>query len=272
MSGLGLRRLGRLAARRVRRVALLNARRGFGKAAQHGDRLAMVLEPLAPARPIVARPLRPEQRGDPAQAILIDLAAEDLRRIAQREGYAATAFDDLTRLAAAAGDSLPAYLRALLAASGGDIGRYRRELRVRLDYTSPHYIPHPVDVAGELPALTFLAPGDEGSGAADVVAVRVASGHTELLDIAATWRLKPNPAQLEYFATCVLAALHGVRVDDVAAPLVTAAPLRAALRAVVDAHASAEIDHFRAALGLSAAAYRAFAAPADLLYSQLFST
>ena len=44
MSGLGLESFGHLRVRGAARVALLNARRGFGKFSQHGDRFAMVLE------------------------------------------------------------------------------------------------------------------------------------------------------------------------------------------------------------------------------------
>src|ERR1019366_5495936 len=44
LSGLGLEPFGHLRVRGAARVALLNARRGFGKISQHGDRFAMVLE------------------------------------------------------------------------------------------------------------------------------------------------------------------------------------------------------------------------------------
>jgi hypothetical protein len=272
MSGFGLRRLGHLRARRVRRVELLNARRGFGKASQHGDRYAMVLEPIVAARSLAARPLSPTQRGGAVQGILVDLEMEDLARVGHREGYAAAALERLAARAFGAGRTLPSYLLATLGEAGGEIARYRGLLRQRAGYTSGHYIPHPVEIEGDTPALTFLAPGAEGSGDPAVIPVRVATGRRELLDIVATWRLKHSRAQLDYFAMCLLAAAHGVRVDDIAAPLAGAAHLLAPLREVVRACTGVEIDSLCSALGLSTAAYCDFAGPTDLLYSQLFST
>lgn len=271
MSGLGLRRLGRMRAARVRRVELVNARRGFAKPSLHGDRYAMVLEAADSERMIGAAPLAPDAPGEAAQGILLDLDLDDLMRISAREGYSPDAFLRLATLAEADALSVPAFLFHLMREAGGDIAAYRRLLRQRVDYTSAHYVPHPIALTDNSPALTFVAPGREGSGDPAVVPVRVATEHCDVLDLRETWRLKPNRSQLEYFAMCLLASAHGVRVDDIAAPLDGDTELRQRVRDFAAGHAAAEVDRFRAALDLSHSAYATFAAPARHLYSRLFT-
>ena len=57
MSGLGLQPFERLRVHAAARVALSNVRRGFGKFSQHGDRFAMVVEPVRADQPLEAQRL-----------------------------------------------------------------------------------------------------------------------------------------------------------------------------------------------------------------------
>jgi hypothetical protein len=211
MSARGICRDDPLRLAGARRVQLSNARRGFGKASIHADRYAMVVEATDPSQPIRARELAAHERGALPQALALDVLTDDLPVLAAREGYSQRAIAALYELSA--GSDLAVYLAGLLWECGGDVVRYRARLCDRLGYTSPHYIPHPIAI-GARAAVIFLAPGPEGSGSPDVVPVRVATGVTELMDVAAVWKRRPNAAQRDYIATCLLGRAHGIRMDD----------------------------------------------------------
>ncbi len=213
MSARGIARHGELRLAAAQRVQLHNARRGFGKASIHGDRFAMVLEAIDTSRAITASGLNHCEPGTAPQALAIDVFAGDLPTLAKREGYSPEAFASLLALADAAGHDPGAYLAALMWECGGNVVLYRERLARRVDYTSPHYIPHPIPI-GTRPAIIFLAPGREGSGDVDIVPIRVRTGCCDLMNTAQVWQRKPNEAQLEYIAMCLLAEAHGVRVDD----------------------------------------------------------
>lgn len=213
MSDYGRARHGGLQPRAVRRVVLLNARRGFGKASLHGDRLAMVMEPIDWKRPVAAAPISDGEDAAPPHAVAMELELCDLPAVARREGYSEHALAALCDDAARRGCNVAMHLQQLLDSTEGDLAAYRVVLYRRVGYTSPHYIPHPIDVGGE-PGIVFLAPGQEGSGSPDVIPVRVDTQCCELMTVAEVWRHKPNRTQLEYIAMCLLGAATGVRVDD----------------------------------------------------------
>jgi hypothetical protein len=257
-SGLGLRGLGPLPVRRLARVRLLNCRRGFGKPSQYGDRLAMLLEPIRNDEPLAAERLdgAPVPPGDFPEAILLAVAAGNLARIARREGYRPEALLALNDLAAKEGASLSDYLWDVLAGAAFDPLAYRRELVRRTGYTSAHYIPHPVRIDGSATGLVFLAPGAEGSGAPDVVPMRVAAGVTARLPLIEAWRRKPNRSQLDYFLMCLLGGVHNLSLGDVLEGLDGEPHLRRTLAELVAAEAALERDRFCSALALSPGAYR----------------
>jgi hypothetical protein len=218
MSARGLCRDGRLHLVGARRVQLHNARRGFGKASIHADRYAMVVEAVNRSRAIHASAIEPNETGGAPQGLAIDVVNDDLPVVAAREGYSPRAFEVLRRLSADSGGGVATYLAGLLWECGGDVVLYRERLFDRVRYTSPHYIPHPIAI-GTRPALIFLAPGHEGSGSPEVVPVRVATGVTDLMDVAAVWKRKPNAAQLDYIEMCLLGRAHGIRLDDLTADI-----------------------------------------------------
>lgn len=259
MSGLGLAPLAPLPVSDVHRVRLTGCRRGFGKLSQYGDRFAMVLEPRTTTSPIRATRLATEAPSggpDDVDALAFTMRVPELARIAQREGYRADTFLTLARHAERAGHGLGAHLMALLDAAGGDVGRYRRALADSVDYTSAHYVPHPVACDDAEPAITFLPPGAEGSGRDDVVPIRVQTAETRLLTFRQVWRLKPNPSQLDYAAVCALAEVHGVALADVFGDdLAAYPPLAALVRARLAPEVGDEPGRFRSVLGLTPERY-----------------
>ena len=257
MSGLGLKSFGTLPVLDARRVRLTGCRRGFGKFSQYGDRFAMVLEPREARVPIACAPIdaaTPRAGDGGVDALALSLSIPELARVAQREGYRANVLLTLARAAERERRGIGAHLWALLAAADFDVGRYRRLLADAVAYTSAHYVPHPVATGGE-PAITFLAPGVEGSGRDDVVPIRVQSAVTRLLTFREAWRLKPNPSQLDYAAMCVCAELHNLSLADVLHDLPAYPPLAALLRARVEQETGAETSAFCAALAMPAARY-----------------
>lgn len=252
MSGLGLGREQSLPVSDAWRVRLRNARRGFGKLSQYGDRYAMILEPLRADAPIRAERIERSSRNSTApEAIAFTLDAEAFARVARREGYRA---DALLQHAAASEQDVAQYLWDLSARSGNDLECYRRALFEAIGYTSPHYIPHPV-MMGMEPAIMFLAPGVEGSGSDAVIPIRVSAGMTQCLSLTDAWQRKPNDSQLEYFAMCLLAEEHGVSLADVDDRHDGGPALIERLRARLEAERRDERTRFRAALHLSEAAY-----------------
>lgn len=257
MSGLGLEPLGRLQVAGAARVALHNARRGFAKYAQRGDRFALVLEPITAAAPIEARSLAPDEPAGPLpEGLLLAVSPSALERISAREGYEPGAMRALLRRAGAHGMALPDFLWEQLSAAEFDTLAYRERLFAALDYTSPHYIPHPVVVGGSRYGIAFLAPGTEGSGSPRVVPVRARTGNQPLMSAAAAWRERPNASQLSYFATCFLGALHGICQRDLIDDVDPNHDLYTALRAQLARERGAERRRFLAATGLGDESYR----------------
>ena len=257
MSGLGLASLAPLPAEDARRVRLEGCRRGFGKLSQNGDRFAMVLAPPAPATPIRARPLTSETPVDASgvDALALTLRIPDVARIAQREGYRADAMLALAHAGEKRGDGLATYLWSLAERAGHDVVAYRRLLADVVDYASPHYVPHPVAVADDVPAIVFLPPGSEGSGRDDVVPIRVQTAETRILTFREAWRLKPNASQLDYAAMCCLAEVHGLSLADVLGDLHAHPPVAQLVEARLAPEIAVEAARFRDALGLDAARY-----------------
>ena len=268
MSGLGLQPFGRLRVRGVSRVTLSNARRGFAKFSQHGDRFAMALEPLDATHPLRARLLAAKASAvDAPEGLAFLLSAEDFASLCEREGYSPVAVQRLRDAARRRGLELAEFLWALLLEDAdADTARFRQHLFRLADYTSPHYIPHPVPLDGDHIALTFLAPGREGSGAPQVIPVRVRTGNDALMTAVEAWRRKPNHTQLAYFATCLLGGVHGICVRDVLGPLAADPALAAHLRDMLATEGPAEIGRFLDHTGLDHSAYgQAFGAVGDCI-------
>lgn len=260
MSGLGLASLAPLPVADARRVRLFGCRRGFGKLSQYGDRFAMVLEPIVKRMPMHASAMTdatPCDGDGGLDALALVLAMPELARVAQREGYRADAFLALARHAERAGRGLGAHLHALAADVGFDVAAYRRVLADTVDYTSPHYVPHPVATDFGEPAIVFVPPGPEGSGRDAVVPIRVQSAETRLLTFRRVWSVKPNPSQLDYAATCLLAEVHNLSLADVIGDLRAYPPLARLVDERLGREIGEEPDRFREVLGLGRAQYAA---------------
>ncbi len=263
MSGLGLATLGTLPVSAATPVRLRNCQRGFGKLSRYGNRYAMVLDTIRQDEPVSAEPLGESTGG--VEALAITIALDALERVAVREGYRADVIRLLAEQAAAEGLGLAGFLSNLLAANGFDCGRYRRQLFELTGYTSAHYIPHPVALAGGgQSAVTFLAPGPEGSGSDAVVPVRVASGITERLSLRDAWQLKPNESQIEYDVMCLLAEMHGISLADVLEGAAEDPLLMDELRRRLEPERHHERERFIKLLALPDETYRqSFAASAE---------
>jgi len=267
MSGLGLDPFGHLHLRAASRLALVNARRGFGKFSQHGDRFAMVLEAAQPGQPIEARLLATDTPvGDTPEAIGLLVQPADLSRLCEREGYSGGAIQRLREEAASKGLELAAFLWGVFADVAFDLGLFRQRLFKLVGYTSPHYVPHPIRLDDRRFAITFLAPGREGTGSERIVPVRVRTGTEALLTISEAWRRKPNSTQLSYFLACLLGGVHGICVTDLLQPLAEDAGLAQRLRTALVEEARREVPRFLSLSGLDHNAYwQGFGPPTQTL-------
>lgn len=267
MSGLGLESFGQLRVCGAARVALLNTRRGFGKFSQHGDRFAMVLEADYADQPITARALGPD--APPSQTpegLLMLVQPSDLARLSDREGYSSGALQRLREEARLKRQDLGEYLWSLFVDAELNLVAFRQRLFKQVGYTSPHYVPHPVRVDDTSVAITFLAPGREGSGSERIVPIRVRTGTTSLLTIPEAWQRKPNRTQLDYFVSCLLAGVHGINVQDLLEPLAPEHGLSQQVRGALGSELRHEVARFLATTGLDTNSYwQAFGPPTQAL-------
>ncbi|MFI5366672.1 MAG: hypothetical protein ACHQ4J_13730 [Candidatus Binatia bacterium] len=267
MSGLGLEPFGHLHVRGAGRVALLNARRGFGKISQHGDRFAMVLEADYTHQPIEARILAsdaPPSEGP--EGLLLLVQPSDLARLSDREGYSSGALQRLREDARLARQDLAEYLWSLFVAAELNLTAFRQRLFKLVGYTSPHSLPHPVRLDDERVAITFLAPGREGSGSERIVPVRVRTGTTTLMTIPEAWHRKPNRTQLAYFLACLLGGVHGINIQDMLEPLAEERGLSQRIRGALADELRHEVARFLESTSLDTTSYwQAFGPPTQAL-------
>jgi hypothetical protein len=222
LSGYGLlaeRRGGksRLVARDVERVSIRNARRGLAKPSSHGSYLAMDIEPVDRSAAISAS-VNKDASG--IGGLLLTFDRECAPLIARREEYDADAFERLLGLADCAGISLGEFLMEIASRTNFDLLGYRIALRTMLDYTSPGYIFHPVQIDDGRIAIVAIGSGFEGSGDPLIVSRRQELGMDRLLSLEEALRIElpdfDRAGQIGYYAECLLGGLHGVAVGDLA--------------------------------------------------------
>jgi hypothetical protein len=216
----------------------------------------MVLEPVRVDQPLEAQSLAADAptTGVP-EGIGLWVRPNDLARLCDREGYSSGAMQRLRQEATARQQDVAAYLWWVLETAGFATAAYRERLFKLIGYTSPHYIPHPVRLGGGRFAITFLAPGREGSGTATVVPVRVRTGSLELMTAPDAWRHKPNETQLAYFTACLLGGVHGVSLQDLLLPLSEDTALSERLGATIRDEQQHELSRFLNMTGLDQATY-----------------
>jgi len=206
-----------LVARDVERVSIRNARRGLAKPSSHGSYLAMDIEPVDRSAAISAS-LNKDAGG--IGGLLLTFDRECAPLIARREEYNADAFERLIGLSDRAGISLGEYLMEIASGTNFDLLAYRIALRTMLDYTSPGYIFHPVQIDDGRIAIVAVGSGFEGSGDPLIPSRRQELGMDRLLSLEDALRIElPNfdrAGQIGYYAECLLGGLHGVAIGDLA--------------------------------------------------------
>ncbi len=223
LSGYGLlaeRRGGksRLVARDVERVSIRNARRGLAKPSSHGSYLAMDIEPLERSAAISASV---EKDAGGIGGLLLTFDRECAPLIARREEYDPDAFERLIGLADRAGTSLGEYLMEIASGTNFDLLAYRISLRTMLNYTSPGYIFHPVQIDDGRIAIIAIGSGFDGSGDSRISSRRQEFRMDRLLSLEEALLLEvpdfDRAGQIGYYAECLLGGLHGVSVGDLVA-------------------------------------------------------
>jgi hypothetical protein len=265
MSGSGLlevRRGGKsgLKAKNAFPVLLGNARRGLAKPSNHGPYLAMDIEPAASEAPFRAR-VGLEPRAGEIGALGLVFGRTSAPAIASREGYRGDKLVELITLADRTGLSLGDFLLRISERADHQILAYRRALYRVLNYTSEHYIFHPVRFDEGFTAIIAVGSGFESSGAAEVISRRREWGVVRLLSLSeALDRCGRNavdqPAQINYFVECLLGAWHGMDLTDLLGQVgFDTVPARELGRALNRA-ACDELANFLAATSLDEERYR----------------
>ncbi len=263
LSGYGLlaeRRGGasRLVARDVHPVSIRNARRGLAKPSSHGRYLAMDIEPVDRSLPITASTAADNHDGV-IGGLLLTFDREYAPTIARREDYDADAFERLIGLADRAGKALGEYLIEIAGGRNFDLLAYRTALRTALDYTSPGYIFHPIEIDDGRIAIIAIGSGFEGSGDPGIVSRRQQFGMDRLLSLEESVRLEipgfDRAGQIGYYAECILGGLHGLEVGDLVPRFDPDARWARELAAHLGPIALGERDRFIQATSLDAARY-----------------
>ena len=261
LSGYGLlaeRRGGasRLIARDVLPISIHNARRGLAKPSSHGGYLAMDIEPVERGVPIKAT-IDADDGG--TGGLLLTFDRESAPLIARREEYAPEAFARLIGLADRAGLPLGEFLMAMAIETNFDLLAYRTALRTMLDYTSPGYIFHPIEIDDGRIAIIAIGSGFEGSGDPKIVSRRYQYKMDRLLSLDESMRIEftgfDRAGQIGYYAECLLGGLHGVDVGDLAAGFESEAAHVLELAAHLGPIAAGERARFLEATSLDEARY-----------------
>ncbi|MGE0681529.1 MAG: hypothetical protein AB7P69_11620 [Candidatus Binatia bacterium] len=262
MSGRGLFLSGKLRVREAFIVALAHCQRGFAKLSRYGDRFATDLQ--VSKLPIEGQKITPDSQPlENVEGLALTVPLEDACRLSKREGYNPDVFQKLADFACAQGLDLAAFLWRVHEEEAHDLVSYRRRLFTLTGYTSSHYIPHPVSIGGTEYALTFLAPGFEGTGSEEVVSVRQYTNVSAVMSLAETWRRKPNDDQVAYFLSCLLGGAHGVSVNDLLSTVLEEPALTEKVRTQLSEVLEHEQEQFLTATGLTAAEHRQIFGEAD---------
>ena len=216
MSGRGLSFSGTFEVHRACIVALAGCQRGFAKLSMYGNRFAtdLAIQQFPLAGRIVPLPNGTHGADGTIETLALTVSLDDSYRLIKREGYQPEAAQKLARIAQDRGYGLADFLWKLDTEAEHDVVTYRRCLFELTDYTSPHYIPHPVPIDAYETALIFLAPGAEGTGSDGVISIRQQTGMNTVMSPGETWQHKPNEEQLAYFLSCLLGGVHGVKIHD----------------------------------------------------------
>lgn len=192
--------------------------------------------------------------------LLLSFDREYAPMIARREDYDPDAFERLIGLADRAGQALGEYLMEIASGTNFDLLAYRIALRSMLDYTSPGYIFHPIEIDGGRIAIIAIGSGFEGSGDPGIVSLRRQFGMDRLLSIEESIRAGipafDRAGQIGYCAECMLGGLHGLAVGDLAPRFDPDDGLIRELAAHLGPIAAGERDRFIEATSLDAARYR----------------
>jgi hypothetical protein len=261
LSGYGLlaeRRGGasRLTARDVHPVAIQNARRGLAKPSSHGSYLAMDIEPVDRKSPMSVSAGRSD---DGIGGLLLTFDRECAPLIARREEYDPDAFERLIAIAERAGQPLGEFLMEIARETDFNLLAYRVALRTMLDYTSPGYIFHPIEIDDGRVAIIAIGSGFEGSGDPAIVSRRQQYKMDRLLSLDESLRTEipgfDRAGQIGYYAECVLGGLHGVDVGDLASGFDADADWVRDLAAHLGPIAAGERERFFEATSIDATRY-----------------
>lgn len=191
--------------------------------------------------------------------LLLTFDRECAPLIARREEYDPEAFERLIQIAERAGKPLGEYLMGIASDTNFDLLAYRIALRTMLDYTSPGYIFHPVEIDDGRVAIIAIGSGFAGSGDPKVISKRQEFGMDRLLSIEESLRAElpsfDRAGQIGYCAECILGGLHGVDVGDLAAGFDADAGWARDLAAHLGPIAAGERERFFAATSIDAARY-----------------
>jgi hypothetical protein len=261
LSGYGLlaeRRGGasRLVARDVLPISIHNARRGLAKPSSHGKYLAMDIEPVDRRLPMRASSAADD---DGIGGLLLTFDRECAPLIARREEYDPDAFVRLIEIADRADLPLGEFLMEIASGTNFDLLAYRMALRTMLDYTSPGYIFHPIEIDDGRIAIIAIGSGFDGSGDSKIISRRQQYKMDRLLSLDESMRTElpgfDRAGQIGYYAECLLGGLHGVDVGDLAAEFDAEAGCILELAAHLGPIASGERERFLEATSIDAVRY-----------------
>lgn len=94
---------------------------------------------------------------------------------------------------------------------------YRKKLRKEINYTSIHYIPHPLKIQDLGYAITFIAPGKYKTGNVYQQSIKKQKGIYRLLNLNEILRREDVNRHhfINYIIECIYGGVHGINIRDI---------------------------------------------------------
>ncbi len=194
--------------------AQIKAKRGFAKPSNNN--IFMDLDFFYKLKGSV---INKELKQGCLEGLVIKINQKDFPKFCKREGYARgiKLIKDYSEY-----DSIGEELWNLFHDSRDNdsyqfIKEYRKNLRERMNYTSEHYIPHPLEIQNLGYAILFIAPGKYETGNINLPSRKEQEGIFDLMganDVLKRSNINRNEF-FNYTLECLYGGVHGINIRDI---------------------------------------------------------
>lgn len=153
------------------------------------------------------------------EGIILEINQKDFQEFCRREGYSKG--NTIITYSSSYNSIGEALWNILQDSMGTDyfqsIIEYRKKLRKEINYTSIHYIPHPLKIQDLGYAITFIAPGKYKTGNVNQKSIKEQKKIYRLLNLNEILGRKDVNRYhfLNYTIECIYGGVHGINIRDI---------------------------------------------------------